>query len=70
MTDKYGKPTYRQYEDPSDQWLEWKKQAAILPLADLRRHASVSTDNRHRCENCFCCAALAVLQEMRSWEVK
>ena len=30
--------------------------------AELRRHASVSRDNRHRCEDCFCCACLKVLE--------
>lgn len=30
---------------------------------DLAPHASVSVDNRHRCEDCFTCAALTVLEE-------
>lgn len=56
-------PTYQQYEDPEQQWLEWKRQANTLPIAEVARHASVSTSNRHSCRNCFCCAALAVLTE-------
>ena len=44
------------------------REARKLASADLKRHASVSTDNRHRCdpateEICFCCAALTVLEE-------
>ena len=47
----------------------WATQlAAANKLADentkeLRRHASVSAENRHRCEGCFTCAALTVLEE-------
>lgn len=32
-------------------------------LREVKRHASVSTDNRHSCRNCFCCACVAVLEE-------
>lgn len=59
----YGAPTHRQYDDPAEQWAEWKRQAARLPLAEIRRHASVSRDNRHSCRECFCCAAAEVLSE-------
>lgn len=44
----------------------WENQlieARKLPTVDLLRHASVSTNNRHRCEDCFCCAALTVMEE-------
>jgi hypothetical protein len=59
----YGDPTFQQYEDANEQWLEWKRQSARLPLSEIRRHASVSTDNRHSCRECFCCAAVEVLRE-------
>jgi hypothetical protein len=32
-------------------------------LKELQRHASVSTNNRHECTECFCCACLAVARE-------
>ncbi len=60
---RHGAPTYRQYDRSCDQWAEWKRQAATLETKELRRHASVSTSNRHECTECFCCAALDVLQE-------
>lgn len=60
----YAPPTWQQYDRSADQWAEWKRQAAVLPESELRRHASVSTSNRHHCVDCFCCAALAVLQEI------
>lgn len=44
----------------------WENQlwhARQQPSYELRRHAQVSTDNKHRCEGCFCCAALTVLEE-------
>jgi len=59
----YGKPKYRQYTRSCDQWAEWKRQAAVLPVSDIKRHASVSTDNRHSCVECFCCACVAVIEE-------
>lgn len=31
--------------------------------AEVKRHASVSIDNRHRCRDCFCCACVEVLRE-------
>lgn len=62
LTD-YQKPTYQTYDRACDQWAEWKRQAAALPVADIRRHASVSTQNRHECVECFCCACLAVVRE-------
>jgi len=62
----YEAPTYKQYADPNEQWLEWKRQANTLPIADLQRHASVSRDNRHACRECFCCAASELLSEKRA----
>ena len=43
----------------------WSNQlwhARRLSTADLRRHAAVSRENRHRCRECFCCAAWTVLE--------
>jgi hypothetical protein len=61
---RIGTPTYRQYNDPAQQWAEWKRQAYVLPIKDIRRHASVSTSNRHSCRECFCCAAVEVAGEI------
>ncbi len=61
----YDPPTFKTYARPADQWLEWRKQAYALPVAEMRRHAAVSTDNRHACVDCFCCACVAVLEEIR-----
>lgn len=52
----------------AETWPEptWENQliaARKLPSRELRRHASVSLSNKHRCEDCFCCAALTVLIE-------
>jgi hypothetical protein len=63
-TDVYGAPTFLQYDEQQEQWLEWKRQAALLSLAEIRRHASVSRENRHSCRECFCCAAAEVLAEV------
>ena len=62
---QYDKPTYRVYSDPADQWQEWKRQANALGEAEMARHASVSTSNRHACRECFCCACVEVLAERR-----
>jgi hypothetical protein len=32
-------------------------------LKEIQRHARVSTENRHECTDCFCCACLAVTRE-------
>lgn len=47
----------------------WENQlwsARQEPTRELTRHASVSTQNRHRCQECYCCAALTVLEERRA----
>lgn len=44
-------------------WENQLRAARKLPDSELRQHALVSTQNRHRCEDCFCCAALTVLEE-------
>lgn len=48
---------------PEPTWNNQLIEARKLPTSDLTRHALVSTRNRHRCEDCFCCAALTVLEE-------
>jgi hypothetical protein len=63
--DETAAPTYRQYDDPREQWAEWKRQANTLPIIDLQRHASVSTGNGHACRDCFCCACVEMLAEKR-----
>lgn len=50
-------------------WENQLKCARDLPSSDLKRHAAVSTDNRHRCEECFCCAAVVVLEERKVYNV-
>ena len=62
----YDTPTFKQYDDPAEQWLEWKRQAYSLPVAEVQRHAGVSTDNRHSCRDCFCCACVELLDERRA----
>jgi hypothetical protein len=64
MTTVYSEPTFKAYDDPEEQWREWKRQANKLPREDVRRHASVSTSNRHACRNCFCCACVEYLREV------
>jgi len=59
-----GTPTYRAYDDPAEQWSEWKRQAFVLPLSEIRRHASVSTGNRHSCRDCFCCACVEAVKDL------
>jgi len=44
-------------------WRDMKEHAVKLfneNPTELRRHALVSRDNRHRCKECFCCACLEV----------
>ncbi len=52
----------RRPDGPYSFW-EMKEQAAILYRKDpseVLRHAKVSSDNRHRCRECFTCACLEV----------
>lgn len=44
-------------------WARLKADARKLPRQELLRHASVSRDNRHRCQSCFTCACLTVAEE-------
>ena len=58
----------RNHNDPTTE--NQLRRARELTSEELMRHASVSRDNRHRCnpdreEICFCCAALTVLEERR-----
>lgn len=51
----------------------WENQlwhARKLETNELQRHASVSRDNRHRCQDCFCCAAWTVLEERKREKAK
>lgn len=43
-------------------WANQLWHAEQLTTSELRRHASVSLNNQHRCSDCFCCAALTVLE--------
>lgn len=45
---------------------EQLKEARKLDTKELKRHASVSTDNRHECRSCFCCACLVTLGERKA----
>ena len=44
-------------------WSNMLIAARRLSTEDVRRHASVSTGNRHTCRECFTCACVVVLQE-------
>ncbi len=44
-------------------WVNQLIEARKLDSRELERHARISFDNRHRCEDCFCCAALTTLEE-------
>jgi hypothetical protein len=44
----------------------WENQIAFArnkTNEELKPHALVSIRNRHKCQTCYCCAALAVLDE-------
>lgn len=45
------------------------REAAGMSLADLRRHAAVSLQNRHRCNECFTCACVSELERRKTVEV-
>jgi hypothetical protein len=44
-------------------WEKLLQQARKLPESELARNASVSFKNRHKCEECFCCACFTVCLE-------
>lgn len=50
-------------EDTELTWENQLKAARNKPSSDLLRHALVSARNRHRCEDCYCCAAWTVIEE-------
>lgn len=50
-------------DDDEPTWPAQLEAARKLDDDELQRHASVSVNNRHQCEECFCCAAFAVLGE-------
>ena len=39
-------------------------------LEEVQRHASVSTENRHYCHECFCCACVDLLRELEVKRVR
>lgn len=43
-------------------WKNQLRRARQLPTVELRRHAAVSRENRHRCQDCFCCCGMG-----RAW---
>ncbi len=43
-------------------WENQLKFAHNKPTKELFQHALVSTSNHHRCSDCYCCAALSVLE--------
>jgi hypothetical protein len=36
----------------------------VLPYREIKRHASVATNNRHYCNSCFCCACVDKLRHI------
>lgn len=50
----------------SDWWQAQLSEASLLATPELERHALVSTRNRHRCRQCFCCAALTILERRKA----
>ena len=42
----------------ADQWHQFTEQAKTLSDKEVKRHASVSLDNRHSCVDCFTCACV------------
>ena len=54
---KGRKQAHRGLERLTMIWNEMLDDARKLPQADLERHASISTNARHRCQACFTCAA-------------
>ena len=59
----YDAPTHRSYPNNADQWQEWKRQAHAIGFDEAKRHSSVSTGNRHKCHDCFCCACIEYVAE-------
>jgi hypothetical protein len=62
-TKAMSKKEYEAYWAPT--WENQLREARLLPDEDLRRHAAVSRNNAHWCRECFCCAALTVLEDRR-----
>lgn len=46
-------------------FLKMKLRALTLPRNEIERHASVSTNNHHKCRECFTCACVEALQSLR-----
>lgn len=67
LTDSDGTEVGRwEYFPEPDQWHKFLADARALSEVDLHRHASVSLGNGHRCTQCYCCAALTVLEELEA----
>jgi len=49
---------------------EFLDEARKLPDDRLQAHARVSSDNRHRCRECFTCACLSVVYERRKKQIE
>lgn len=44
---------------------QWKKELEKMDLKEIARHASVSTQNKHYCKECFCCFCYDYLKEIK-----
>lgn len=42
-------------------WENQQWHAKQLSTEELKRHAAVSIENRHKCQDCFCCACVEEL---------
>lgn len=50
---------------PAPTWTNQLAEAAKLSDSELKRHASVSTNNKHECRDCFCCACVEELKRRK-----
>lgn len=51
------------HDDERPFFSDMLNEARTLTQSEVRRHALVSTSNRHRCRDCFTCACVVVLEE-------
>jgi hypothetical protein len=59
--------SYEPYDEEKDGPLSKRTfKVAHLSETELRRHALVSTNNRHYCTDCFCCACVDELNRRMS----
>jgi len=52
----------------NEMWEQHKEKARQLTRDELVRNALVARQNRHQCMDCFLCACMVVLGELRSIE--